>query len=221
MPEPAFVAPRAARAYHSPGADADLPFHYVAEAAAATGFKAVPTRRDGADMMRALRMAVVVSAIAGVAACGKGADSASRQGALDTKDLDSAQVPIDSSAKLSPAEMHPVDSAAAAPVAAKPAAQTSATHPTHTRRTSHTGTSSTGTHSSGTAASSGATQTASAPAEVKHTRRDAVIGGVAGAAIGAVAGGGRHRVKGAVIGGAAGAIAGAVIGNNVDKTRRP
>jgi len=50
---------------------------------------------------------------------------------------------------------------------------------------------------------------------VKHTGRDAAIGGASGAVIGAVTGG----VKGAVIGGVAGAVLGGVIGNNVDKSR--
>ncbi len=50
---------------------------------------------------------------------------------------------------------------------------------------------------------------------VKNTKRDAIIGGVAGAAIGAVTT--RDRLKGAVIGGVAGSVLGAVIGNNVDK----
>jgi uncharacterized protein YcfJ len=62
----------------------------------------------------------------------------------------------------------------------------------------------------------------SAPARrttrVKHTKRDAAIGGVAGAAIGAVTS--RDKLKGAVVGGVAGAILGGVIGNNVDVTRR-
>ena len=53
---------------------------------------------------------------------------------------------------------------------------------------------------------------------VKHTKRDAVIGGAAGAVLGAVTS--RDKVKGAVIGGVAGAILGGVIGNNVDKTKR-
>lgn len=56
--------------------------------------------------------------------------------------------------------------------------------------------------------------------EVKNTKRDAIIGGVAGAGIGAIAGGRRNRVKGAVIGGVVGAAAGAVIGSTVDKSRR-
>jgi len=54
---------------------------------------------------------------------------------------------------------------------------------------------------------------------VKNTQRDAIIGAVAGGAIGAVTT--RDRLKGAVIGAAAGGILGAVIGNNVDKKRVP
>ena len=54
---------------------------------------------------------------------------------------------------------------------------------------------------------------------VKNTKRDAIIGAVAGGALGAVIS--RDRVKGAVIGAAAGGILGAVIGNNVDKKRVP
>ena len=56
------------------------------------------------------------------------------------------------------------------------------------------------------------------PTVVKHTKRDAAIGAVAGAAIGAATS--RNKVKGAIIGGAAGAILGGVIGNNVDKTTK-
>ena len=66
-----------------------------------------------------------------------------------------------------------------------------------------------------------ASTTARAPATrvVKNTKRDAIIGAVAGGALGAVVS--RDRVKGAVIGAAAGGIIGAVIGNNVDKKRVP
>lgn len=66
-----------------------------------------------------------------------------------------------------------------------------------------------------------ASTTARAPATrvVKNTKRDAIIGAAAGAAIGAVVS--RNRVKGAVIGAAAGGLLGAVIGNNVDKKRVP
>ncbi|MEO6446710.1 MAG: YMGG-like glycine zipper-containing protein [Gemmatimonadaceae bacterium] len=52
---------------------------------------------------------------------------------------------------------------------------------------------------------------------VKHTKRDAIIGAAAGAAIGAVST--RNRVKGAVIGAAAGGLIGAIIGEKVDVTR--
>jgi uncharacterized protein YcfJ len=67
--------------------------------------------------------------------------------------------------------------------------------------------------------SSSSSGTYSAPRRtviVKHTKRDAVIGGATGAVLGAVTG---HGVKGAVVGGVAGAILGGVIGNNVDKSR--
>ena len=65
-----------------------------------------------------------------------------------------------------------------------------------------------------------ASTTTRAPATrvVKNTKRDAIIGAAAGAALGAVI---SRDVKGAVIGAAAGGILGAVIGNNVDKKRVP
>ena len=54
---------------------------------------------------------------------------------------------------------------------------------------------------------------------IKHTKRDAAIGAVAGAVIGAATS--RDKVKGGLIGAAAGAILGGVIGNNVDVKRVP
>ncbi len=48
-----------------------------------------------------------------------------------------------------------------------------------------------------------------------HRKKDAVIGGGAGAATGAIIS--KHPVKGAIIGGAAGAGAGYIIGKNKDK----
>ena len=71
--------------------------------------------------------------------------------------------------------------------------------------------SSSGTYSTGTARTGTRT--------VKNTKRDAIIGGVAGAAIGAVTT--RDKLKGAVIGGVAGSVLGAVIGNNVDVKKIP
>jgi YmgG-like glycine-zipper protein len=53
---------------------------------------------------------------------------------------------------------------------------------------------------------------------VKHTKRDAAIGAVAGGVLGAATS--RNKVKGAIIGATAGAIIGGVIGNNVDVERR-
>jgi hypothetical protein len=54
---------------------------------------------------------------------------------------------------------------------------------------------------------------------IKHTKRDAAIGAVAGAVIGASVS--RNKVKGGLIGAAAGAVLGGVIGNNVDVKRVP
>jgi hypothetical protein len=71
---------------------------------------------------------------------------------------------------------------------------------------------SSGTYSTGTTARTGTRV-------VKNTKRDAIIGGVAGAAIGAVTS--RDKLKGAVIGGVAGSVLGAVIGNNVDVKKIP
>ena len=71
---------------------------------------------------------------------------------------------------------------------------------------------SSGTYSTATAAGTGTRV-------VKNTKRDAIIGGVAGAAIGAVTT--RDKLKGAVIGGVAGSVLGAVIGNNVDLKKIP
>jgi hypothetical protein len=107
--------------------------------------------------------------------------------------------------------------AALAPAAAKPAATRSTA--TTTRRASTTRRSSSS--GSGSSGSSAGTTTAAPPRTetVKNTKRDAVIGGAAGAIIGAATS--RDKVKGAVIGGAAGAILGGVIGNNVDVKKKP
>ena len=103
--------------------------------------------------------------------------------------------------------------AAPAPVAVRPAPAASTTRrATTTRRTS----------SSGSSTSSSGNTTVAAPQRtetVKNTKRDAVIGGAAGAIIGAATS--RDKVKGGLIGGAAGAILGGVIGNNVDVKKKP
>jgi uncharacterized protein YcfJ len=52
------------------------------------------------------------------------------------------------------------------------------------------------------------------PEPIRHTKRDAVIGGAAGAVIGATVS--RDRVKGGIIGAAAGAVLGGIIGHTVD-----
>ena len=87
----------------------------------------------------------------------------------------------------------------------------SAPQPVAQRRIYRAPASSSGTYSSGTARTG--------TRVVKNTKRDAIIGGVAGAAIGAVTS--RDKLKGAVIGGVAGSVLGAVLGNNVDVKKIP
>jgi YmgG-like glycine-zipper protein len=87
----------------------------------------------------------------------------------------------------------------------------SAPQPVAQRRIYRAPASSSGTASTGTARTG--------TRVVKNTKRDAIIGGVAGAAIGAVTS--RDKLKGAVIGGVAGSVLGAVIGNNVDVKKIP
>lgn len=107
--------------------------------------------------------------------------------------------------------------AAPAPVAVAPAPARTATTPRHTT-TTHRASSGT---SSGTRSAGTSTGTTAAPRTetVKNTKRDAAIGGAAGAILGAATS--HDKLKGAVIGGAAGAILGGVIGNNVDVKKQP
>lgn len=56
-----------------------------------------------------------------------------------------------------------------------------------------------------------------AAAQTNHKKKDAIIGGVAGAATGAIVS--HKKGKGALIGGAAGAGAGYLIGRHKDKKR--
>ncbi|MFL5579205.1 MAG: YMGG-like glycine zipper-containing protein [Gemmatimonadaceae bacterium] len=97
---------------------------------------------------------------------------------------------------------------------------------TRRRRTTSTPRSTSTTSTASSEGSSSGVYDAPAPApvpttrteEVKHTKRDAVIGAVAGGAIGAATS--RDKIKGAVIGAAAGGVLGAIIGNKVDKSTR-
>jgi hypothetical protein len=75
--------------------------------------------------------------------------------------------------------------------------------------------------SSGTAARSSGTysRVPSGTVTKRNTKRDAVIGAVAGTAIGVATS--RDKVKGGIIGAAAGGLLGAVIGHTVDVQRAP
>lgn len=133
----------------------------------------------------------------------------------DKKIDDALNADLMTAAQASP--YSPLDSITAAEragiAATAPALTSTATAP---RRSAPRRTTS---RSSGTY-SSGPVYSAPAPVRtrvVKHTKRDAAIGAVAGGVLGAATS--RNKVKGAIIGGAAGAIIGGIIGNNVDVKR--
>ncbi len=176
--------------------------------------------------MRVLRIALVMSALVGTAACQRdAAPVAARAESVDLSWLDTLSLTPEAPVAASGAELGFVaePTAAEAAAAAKPVVEKKVTAATTSTRSRAAAPRRSSARSRSSSSSSG---TYSAPARqprvvtVKHTRRDAAIGAAGGAVIGAVAGGSRHRVKGALIGAAVGGIAGAVIGNNVDTEKR-
>lgn len=180
--------------------------------------------------MRVLKTVLVLSTLVGAAACNEQPKPQTENLAwLDSLDL---RTPPAQQAVVSPVELgtaatpEPAPQPVVTPVATEKASTArehrTTTHRSSTHRSSRrsSGARHRSSGSYGDYSGSGEVYRAPRTVTVKHTKRDAAIGAGAGAVIGAVAGGGRHRVKGAVIGAAAGAIAGAVIGNNVDKQRR-
>lgn len=172
--------------------------------------------------MRFLKTVLALSALVGTAACGA---EPKREPAADLSWLDTIQfqnAPVQPAGVVSPLEAGMA--ATAAPVAAAPV-QAVAEEVKETRAAAPARSSSRRSSARRSSSSSSGTY-ASAPARqprvttVRHTKRDAAIGAVAGGVIGAVAGGRRHRVKGAVIGAVAGGVAGAIIGNKVDTEHR-
>lgn len=167
--------------------------------------------------MRLIKIAFAMSAMIATAACGGEAEP---RAAADLAWLDSLTLavpaPVDT-AVASPMELGLVEEAAPALVASAPAAKAakSSSRASEPRRSS-----------ASRRSSSGGSYSAPAPARqprvvtVKHTKRDAAIGAVAGATIGAVAGGSKHRIRNAAIGAVVGGVVGGVIGNNVDKSTR-
>jgi hypothetical protein len=164
--------------------------------------------------MRVLKMALVVSAVVGAAAC----QEQPNPPAPDLAWLDSlAQAPavVDTAqAVASPEELN-LTAAAPAPAPVRHTASRSSSHASRSHSVSPIGTPTSAGSYPGPVARSEPRVTV-----VKHTKRDAAIGAAAGAVIGAVAAGSGDRVKGGVIGAAVGGILGGVIGNNVDKTHR-
>lgn len=187
--------------------------------------------------MRVLKMVLVVSSLAGMAACGNDAPSRSLDRDLAWLDSLSAQPQAAQAAVVSPLEMNAlaapaggvksVEEVKLAAKSVKPSVQTTEKPNTgETRARSSSPSRSRAASASRRSSSRGSGTYASAPARQprivtkKNTARDAAIGAGAGAVIGAVAGGSRHRVRGAVVGAVVGGAAGAVIGSTVDVQRR-
>lgn len=192
--------------------------------------------------MFSIRKLALIPALALAAACGRDESKQDVDAAL-ANDLSLAGQAQPAQQFVSPTELG-ADSLRYAPVPAPalveaPApARASSARSTSTRRVASSSTTRRRTTTSTPRRSTSTTSTASsegsssgvydapAPApvpttrteEVKHTKRDAVIGAVAGGAIGAATS--RDKIKGAVIGAAAGGLLGAIIGNKVDKTTR-
>lgn len=164
--------------------------------------------------MRKMNSAVVLTAIVAFAGCSQEVAPPSADLSF-LNDLQTELAMEQASAQKAVSEVELgqtslVEEAPAAPVAAAPRAAAAPRRST----ASATRSSSSGSASAGTVARQPRV------VEVKHTKRDAAIGAVAGAAVGAVAAGSENRVKGAVIGAVLGGVAGGVIGNNVDKSTR-
>ncbi|HEX8433122.1 MAG TPA: glycine zipper domain-containing protein [Longimicrobium sp.] len=184
--------------------------------------------------MRVLKIAVMMSAVVAIAACGNDAELRPAAPSNDLTWLDSLGVsdaaPVN--ALVSPTEMGAAatDSAANTLAVAAPVKEpeAKAASSSSTKRSSARRSSSSSRRSSGSSASSsGSGSYESAPTyraprvtTVRHTKRDAIIGAGAGAVVGAVAGGSRHRVRGAVVGAVVGGAAGGLFGHHVDKRTR-
>ena len=169
--------------------------------------------------MKYARMLVLVPVAVLAAACGR-EDSRGDDALKNDLALASQAQPFNPQQFTSPSEMgyvynpytgqfQPVPQQQ---LQAQPAVQRVATRPTTVRRTST---------SSGTRSTSSGTRVVYQEPQVvkRNTKRDAVIGAAAGAAIGAVVS--RDKVKGAVIGAAAGGVLGGIIGHTVDVQRSP
>lgn len=181
--------------------------------------------------MRVLKAVLTVSSVVGVAACGSGESARSLES--DLAWLDSVSV-----APAAPVQQQfatPVElTTVTAPVGGftpvtpvKPVVEEEKPAPASETRARRSSSSSRSSGSSAGRRSSGGSGTyASAPARQprivtkRNTVRDAAIGAGAGAVVGAVAGGRRHRVRGALIGAGVGGAAGAIIGSTVDVQRR-
>jgi hypothetical protein len=175
-------------------------------------------------------MVLAVSSLVGVAACGSG-ESANKSLESDLAWLDSVSVAPNT--PVQPQYATPVElTTVAAPVGGFTAVdpksamveEKPAVSETRSRRSSSSRSrgSSASRRSSGSSSGTYASTPARQPRIVtkRNTVRDAAIGVGAGAVVGAVAGGRKHRVRGALIGAGVGGAAGAIIGSTVDVQRR-
>jgi hypothetical protein len=161
------------------------------------------------DMRNSVKM-LVVPALVLAAACGQ-KDTPMDEALKNDLSLASSMQPYAPQQFVSPMEQgyagYGYGQYAQQPAGYYPAAP----QPVAQRRIYRAPASTSGTYSTGTARTG--------TRVIKNTKRDAIIGGVAGAAIGAVTS--RDKLKGAVIGGVAGSVLGAVLGNNVDVKKIP
>ena len=162
--------------------------------------------------MRRTNRIVIVAVAMLAAACGRNSSPAVDDGLKNDLALASQAQPYNAQQVVSPAEAGYAARQQLAPTSQARRATAPVRRTSTARRSSGASRSSSG---------SGGYYPAPAPPEVivKHTQRDAAIGAVAGAVIGATTS--RNKVKGGIIGAAAGGILGAVIGNNVDKQKIP
>ena len=157
-------------------------------------------------MKRTFSLALV-ALIAGLTACGRGADK-SADSALDT----------DLSLAAQQKGFKPLDSLGAAERATGGAAVSGAPLANAPQQRSRTRSASGDVAPARRSTSSAPARSTGRETVVKHTQRDAAIGAAAGAVIGATTS--KNKVKGGIIGGIVGGILGGVIGNNVDKTKK-
>src|SRR3954468_14510408 len=169
--------------------------------------------RNGGDMTRKIGITLSVAGLALIGACSRGNDARPDDALKNDLALAAQAQPYQAQQFVSPMEAQygmpygpqQYNAAARSPYyAAAPVYSPAPVYRAPARTTARRS-------SSG---SSGTYYPAPAREPVRHTKRDAAIGAVAGGVIGAVSS--RDKVKGGLIGAAAGGILGGIIGHTVD-----